>query len=65
MHYIDGIQSRSRPHNRLCDVIRADIKLLNLSNEDANDRAVWRRAIKPKKSIQHAGVLPAHVDSGR
>ena len=64
MHYVDGRQL-GRPHKRLCDVIRADMKLLNLSNEDENNRAVWRRAIKPKNSIQHAGVLPTHVDSGR
>ena len=43
-------------------MIRADMKSLNLSNEDANNRAVLRRAIKPKKLMQHPGVLPAHVD---
>ena len=64
MHYIDGKQPRGRPRKRFCDVIRADMKSLNLSNEDANNRAVWRRAIKPKKSIKHADGLPAHVDSG-
>ena len=65
MHYVDGRQPRGRPRKRLCDAIRVDMKSLNLSNEDANNMAVWRRAIKPKKMIQHAGVLPAHVDSGR
>ena len=65
MHYIDGRQPRGRPRKRLCDLICADVKSLNLSNEDANNKAVCRRAIKPKKSMQHAGVLPAHVDFGR
>ena len=65
MHYVGGRQPRGRPHKRLFDVIRADMKSLNLSNEDTNNRAVWRRAIKPKTLIQHAGILPAHVDSGR
>ena len=65
MHCIDGRQPRGRPRKRLCDVICADMKWLNLSNEDANNRAVCWRAMKPKKSMQHAGVLPAHVDSGR
>ena len=65
LHYIDARQSRGRPCKRLCDVIRVDMKSLNLSNEDANNRAVWSRAIKPKKLIQYAGVLLANVDSGR
>ena len=65
MHYVDGRRPRGRPRKRLCDVVRADMKSLNLINEDANNRAVWRRAIKPKTLIQHADVLPAHVDSGR
>ena len=64
-YYVDGRKPRGRPCMRFCNVIRADTKLLNLSNEDANNRAVWRRAIKPKNSIQHAGVLPAYVDSER
>ena len=65
MYYEGGRQPRSRPRKRLYVVILADIKSLNLSNEDSNNRAVWRKAIKPKKLIQHAGVLPTHVDSGR
>ena len=64
MHYIDGRQPRGRPCKRLCDVIRADMKSLNLNNEGANNRAIWRKTIKPKKLIQRAGVLPAQVDSG-
>ena len=64
MNYIDGRQPRGQPHKRLCDVICADMKLLNLSNEDANSRAVWRKAINLEKLIQHVGVLLAHVDSG-
>ena len=46
-------------------MVRLEMKLLNLSNDDANNRAAWSRAIKPKKLIQHAGVLPAYMDSGR
>ena len=65
MHYEDGREPRGRPRKRLCDAIYADTKSLNLSNVDPNNRAVWRRAIKPKKSVQHAGVLRTHVDSGR
>ena len=65
MHFVDGRQPRGRQHKRLCDVIHADMKLLNLSNEDTNNRAVWKRAFKPEKLIQQAGVLHVHVDSGR
>ena len=65
MHYVNGRQPRDWLRKRLCDAICADTKSLNLSNEDANNRAAWRRAIKPKKMIQHADVLRAHVDSGR
>ena len=46
-------------------MICVDMKLLNLSNEYTNNRAVWSNAIKSKKLIQHAGILPTHVDSGR
>ena len=45
-------------------MIRVDVNSLNLSNEDANNRAM-ERAIKPKKLMKHAGVLPAHVNFGR
>ena len=38
--YVDGRQPRVRPRKRLFDMIRADLKLFNLSNEDANNRAV-------------------------
>ena len=65
MHYVDGSQPRDGPRKRLCDVIRVDMKSLNLSNEVASNRAVLRRAIEPNKMTQHAGVLHAHVDSGR
>ena len=64
MHYVDGRQPRSRPRKRFCDVICVDMKPSNLGNEDDSNRAVWSRAIKPKKSKQNAGVLPVHVDSG-
>lgn len=40
-------------------MIHVDMKSLNLSNEDANNRAVWKRAIKLKKLIQDVGILPA------
>ena len=63
MHYVDGRQPRGQPCKRFCDKICVDMNLLNLSNEDANNRAVWTRAIMLKKSIQHAGTLPAHVHS--
>ena len=65
MHYFDGRQPKAQPHKKLCDVIHVDIKSINVSNEDANNRAVWSRAIKLKRLMQHAGVLPAHVDSVR
>ena len=65
MHYVDGRQPRGRPRKRLCDVIRVNMKSLYLSNEDTNNRAKWSRTIKPKKLVQHAGLLPVHVDSGR
>ena len=63
MYYVDGRQPRVQPCKRGYDVIRVDMKLLNLSNEDTYSRAVWSRAIKPKKLIQCAGILPTHVDS--
>ena len=49
MYYVDGRQPRGQPHKRVYDVILVDMKLLNLSNEDTYSRAVWSRAIKPKK----------------
>ena len=64
-HKVGGRQLRGQPRKRLYDVINEDMKILKLSNEDANNRAEWIRAIKPKKKIQHDGVLPAHVDPGR
>ena len=65
MHHIDGSQPRGRPRKRLYDVINTDMKSLNLSSDNAYNRAEWRSAIKPKKKIQHVGVLPAYVDNGR
>ena len=59
----DCRQPRGRPRKSLCDVICVDMKLLNLSNEDTNHRAVWSRAIKLKKLMKHAGVLSTLVDS--
>ena len=53
-----------RPQKRFCGVICVGMKSLNLSNEDAKNRPVWRRAAMPRKMIQHAGILPTHVDSG-
>ena len=39
-HYVDGKQPRCRPRNRSCDVIRVHMNLLNLTNDDANNRTV-------------------------
>ena len=64
MHYVGGRKPRGRAHKKVCDVIHGDLKLLNLSNEDAKNRTVWSRAIKPKKSLKHTGNLFAYVDSG-
>ena len=36
-HNVDSKQSRGRPCKRLCDVIRENMKSLNLSNKDANN----------------------------
>ena len=36
---LDGTYPRGRPRKRLYDVINEDIKILNLSNEEANNRA--------------------------
>ena len=46
MHWVDDRQPRGRPHKKLCDVTHVDMKSLNMSKEDANNRGVWRRAIK-------------------
>ena len=62
MSYVDGRQPNDL-RKKLCDVICVGMTLLTLINEDANDRAVWGRAINLKKSIQHAGILTTHVDS--
>ena len=68
---INGKQPRGRPCKRLCDVVAADMKTLKLCDDDALERAAWRRLIKPgvekekvkKKKIQHnIGVLPTYVD---
>ena len=64
MHNVDGRQPKGQPSKRLCGVIHVDMKLLNLNNEDTNNRAAWSRAIKPKKLKQHADALPIHLDSG-
>ena len=64
MHNVDRRQPKGQPSRRLCGVIHVDMKSLNLNNEDTNNRAVWSRAIKPKKLKQHANVLPIHLDSG-
>ena len=66
LHHIDGKQPRGRPCKRLSDLVAADMKTVKLCDEDALNRATWRRAIKPevnKKKIQHnIGVLPTYVD---
>ena len=44
MHYVDSRQPRGlgfEPHQRLCDVIHVNMKLLNLSKKDAKNRAAW------------------------
>ena len=61
--YVGSRQPKIWSCKMLCDVICVDMKLSNLGNEDANKRAVWNRALKSKKLIQHAGILLAHVDS--
>ena len=65
MFHVEGSQPKGRPRKRLTDVLKADMRALNLSNEDANNRGKWRKAVKPVPKIQHVGVLPAHVDPGR
>ena len=70
LHEINVKQPRGRPSKRLSDVIAADMKELKLSEQDADNRADWRRFIKPgekakktRKKIQHnRGVLPTSVD---
>ena len=64
MYYVDGREKRGQSSKRLYDEICVDMKSINLSNEVINNRPVWNKAIKPKKLIQHAAVLPANVDSG-
>ena len=64
IQFVDGTKPRGQPRKRLCDVICADKKSLNLRNEDINNRALWRSAVKPKMLIQRADILPAQVDSG-
>ena len=49
MHYVDGREPRSRPRKRLYDLIHVNIKSLNLSNEDVNNKVVWNRTIKLKQ----------------
>ena len=49
MHYVDGREPRRRPRKRLYDLIHVNIKSLNLSNEDVNNKVVWNRTIKLKQ----------------
>lgn len=41
LHHADGRQTRGRSHKILNDVLSADFKSLNLSTENADNRAEW------------------------
>ena len=41
-----GKRSRGRPRKRWSDMIRNDMKMLNLRDEDTLDRDEWRRRIR-------------------
>ena len=44
---VPGVRSRGRPRKQWKDNIKEDMKTLNLREESAYDRDVWREAIKP------------------
>lgn len=58
MHYVDGREPRGRPHKRLCDVTREDMKSLHKSNQDAKARAVWTRALSSKSRYNMQASYP-------
>jgi hypothetical protein len=43
---VDGRRSRGRQRKRWMDVIQQDLKLLNLKQEDATNRILWRQRIR-------------------
>ena len=47
MHHNDDRQPRGRPCKRLSDLVAVHMKTVNLCNEDAHERAAWRRVLKP------------------
>ncbi|KAF3699483.1 hypothetical protein EXN66_Car015170 [Channa argus] len=42
---LPGRRSRGRPKRRFMDVVREDMKLVGVSEEDAEDRVRWRHMI--------------------
>ena len=59
MHYVDGRKPRCRPHKRLCDVTRVDLKSLHQSNQGAKTRAVWIRALSSKSRYNMQASYPS------
>jgi len=46
MHVVDGASGRGRPRKTWYEVIRKDLKFVNLNEEDTGDRAKWRNAVR-------------------
>jgi len=46
MHVVDGAVGRGRPRKTWYEVVRNDIKFLNLKEEDTGDRVKWRHAVR-------------------
>ena len=42
---LPGRRPRGRPTRRFLDVVKEDVKLLGVREEDADDRVRWRRII--------------------
>jgi len=46
MHVVDGAVGRGRPRKTWYEVVRNDLKLVNLKEEDTGDRVKWRHAVR-------------------
>ena len=60
---VDGRAPRGRPRKRWSDCVSADMSLLRLKQEDAQDRVKWRTAIR--QSGNDEGVQPSRLGTQR
>ena len=60
---VAGRASRGRPRKRWSDCVSADMSLLRLKQEDAQDRVKWRTAIRQSGSDER--VQPSRLGTQR